>query len=574
MTHARSIPVIVVVLLALIVRLWMLDWKPPHFDEGVNGAFVDAIRGDPAYRYNPENFHGPLHFYAMFASEQIFGRGVWALRLPTAIIGAATVVLMFAFRRFFSAWVVWVAAIACAISPAMIFYSRYAIHEAWLPFFSMLAIYGAFGIARGERRMGDLWAVGAGLAGMVLTKETYILHFVAAFLAWLFVRGRSGEQAGAQSMFTRTEIMRVAAVCGAVLLALYSGLFYYWPGVAGILKTFGAMAAKGWSPSEEGHHKELLYFVKLLGRYEWPALAGLAVAPVLALRRSVTIGLSSVVLGLILAIAGWLFTAALPPSERPIQAVGPVLQIAGIPWNAAFSAGVCFVFAGVCAVFASPVKCRLMCFLALYALASVSAYSLVSYKTPWCVMTFLPPLFLVLGHCFERLVRYSHWTVVVLLGFALGAAPAMDSWRINFVNPTSPREPYIYVQQLRDFVKLTGPVERLIERDPSARKMTGVIIYESPQPLPWALPDLPNVAVVSHRSQFDIIDADFLLVHESRVEEVESLLLDIYYRSRFRFFSVDDNHRLYLRASVFSSVMESGRVPEFHRRVRLEVGEP
>ncbi len=574
MKHAWWIPAVVVVLFALVVRLWMLDWKPPHFDEGVNGAFVDAMRSDPAYRYNPENFHGPLHFYAMFASEQIFGRGVWALRLPTAIVGAATVALLFAFRRFFSAWVVWVAAIACAISPAMTFYSRYAIHEAWLPFFSMLAIYGAFGIARSERRTGDLWAVGAGLAGMVLTKETYVLHFVAAFFAWLFMRTSGDEQTGAQSAFSRAEIVRVAAVCGAVLIAFYSGLFYYWPGVVGIFKTFGAMAAKGWSPSEEGHHKELLYFVKLLWRYEWPALAGLAVVPVLALRRSVIVGAFSIGLGVILAIAGWLFTAALPPSERPIQAVEPVLQTAGIPWNTAFSAGVCFVFVGVCAVFASPVKCRLMRFLALYALASVSAYSLVSYKTPWCVIGFLPPLFLVLGHCFERLVRYSHWSVVALLGFALAAAPVMDSWRINFVNPTSPREPYIYVQQLPDLMKLTGPVERLIEREPLMRKMTGLIIYESPQPLPWALPDLPNVALVSHRSQFDITDADFLLVHESRVNEVESVLLDIYYRSRFRFFSVDEEHRLYFRASVFAPVKDTGRTPEFHRRVRLEELEP
>lgn len=574
MKHARCIPAAVVVLLALMVRLWMLDWKPPHFDEGVNGAFVDAMRGDPAYRYNPENFHGPLHFYAMFASEQIFGRGIWALRLPTAIIGAATVALMFAFRRFFAAWVVWVAALACAVSPAMIFYSRYAIHEAWLPFFSMVAMYGAFGIARGDRRVGDLWAVGAGLTGMVLTKETYILHFAAAFLAWLCVRGRSDEQSGAQAKFTRAEIIRVCGVCGAVLITFYSGLFYHWPGVAGIFKTFGAMAAKGWSASEEGHHKELLYFVKLLGRYEWPALAGLALAPVLALRRSTMLGVSAVVLGLLLAGAGWLFTAALPPLERPIQAMEPVLQTAGIPWGPAVSAGVCFVFAGICSMIAVPVKCPLMRFVAFYALASVSAYSLVSYKTPWCVISFLPALFLVLGHCFERLVRFSHWSVVVLLGGALGAAPVMDSWRINFVNPASHREPYIYVQQLRDLEKLTGPVERLIEREPSARKMTGLIIYESPQPLPWALPDLPNVTVVSHRSQFDIIDADFLLVHESRVDEVESVLLDIYYRSRFRFFSIDDEHRLYLRASVFSPVMESGRVPEFHRRVRLEDIEP
>ncbi len=544
MTTPQRFLAAVVVLLALLVRIWALDWKPPHFDEGVNGGFVDAMRHDPAYRYNPANFHGPLHFYAMFASGQIFGRGVWSLRLPTVLVGVACVALVLAFRRFFSAWVVFVAAVAFAISPAMIFYARYAIHEMWLPFFAMLAIYGAFGVARGDRRRQDLWAIGIGITGMVLTKETYILHFAAAFLAWLFGREKS-ERVKAEPQFSRQEILQVAGVCLAVLVTLYSGMFYYWPGVAGIFETFRDMAAKGWSSSEEGHHKEMLYYPKLLGYYEWPALIGLAIAPVLALKRSRLAGACAVVAGLL-------------------------LQIAGIPWSNTFSLGVCLVLVGVCWMVAKPLKCPLMRFLALYGLASVAAYSFVSYKTPWCVINLLWPFYFVLGHCFSRLVQFSHASVVLLLGATLSAAPLMDSWRINFINPTSPKEPYIYVQQLRDLEMLTKPVERVIAADPSRRLMTGIIIHATPQPLPWVLPDLPNVAVWSHEKELHVADADFLLVHESRVEEVEAVLLDVYFRSRFRFFFEDDDHRLYLRASVFAEAVEPGRVPEFRRRIRLE----
>ena len=145
--------------------------------------------------------------------------------------------------------------------------------------------------------------------------------------------------------------------------------------------------------------------------------------------------------------------------------------------------------------------------------------------------------------------------------------------RLNFVDPTAPNEPYIYVQQLRDIEQLTRPVERLLARDPWRRNLSGYIICESPQPLPWALPELPNVIIENHNSEITFGDADFLLVHESRVDEVEAQLLDIYFRSRFRFYIPDDNHRLYLRASTFQDFVEPERTPEFHRRIPLEIKE-
>ena len=49
--------------LALILRLIWLGIKPPHFDEGVNGWFVDQMTKQGYYHYDPGNYHGPFHFY-------------------------------------------------------------------------------------------------------------------------------------------------------------------------------------------------------------------------------------------------------------------------------------------------------------------------------------------------------------------------------------------------------------------------------------------------------------------------------------------------------------------------------
>ena len=68
-----------VVLLAAVLRLWDLDLRPPHFDEGVNGWFTDQMQHLGCYQYDPSNYHGPLHFYVLFLFKVLFGRHLWAL---------------------------------------------------------------------------------------------------------------------------------------------------------------------------------------------------------------------------------------------------------------------------------------------------------------------------------------------------------------------------------------------------------------------------------------------------------------------------------------------------------------
>src|SRR6185369_15313401 len=74
------------------------------------------------------------------------------------------------------------AAIAMAISPGFVFYGRYSIHEVWMLLSSMLMILGLLGVWRFGTR-GYLWCAGMGLTGMILTKETYVIHAACAGLA-------------------------------------------------------------------------------------------------------------------------------------------------------------------------------------------------------------------------------------------------------------------------------------------------------------------------------------------------------------------------------------------------------
>ena len=114
----------------------------------------------------------PLPFSAQNSSSEI---GWAALFVPlTSIVGSRTafgtalILLLFLLRDGFgntaTAW----AAIFLAVSPAMVFYSRYFIHEMLLVFFTLLTLAAGW---RYAKKRSVLWSVvtGAGLGLMFAT---------------------------------------------------------------------------------------------------------------------------------------------------------------------------------------------------------------------------------------------------------------------------------------------------------------------------------------------------------------------------------------------------------------------
>src|SRR4030095_13427069 len=76
---------------AAFLRFLLLGIKPPHFDEGINGWVVDQVVPNGFYSYDPTNYHSPLHFYVLLLFESLFGRNLWALRLPVVLVSIGCV---------------------------------------------------------------------------------------------------------------------------------------------------------------------------------------------------------------------------------------------------------------------------------------------------------------------------------------------------------------------------------------------------------------------------------------------------------------------------------------------------
>src|SRR5438128_5058688 len=114
----------VIIGLAVFLRFFLLGIKPPHFDEGINGWFVDQVMKNGFYRYDQTNYHGPLHFYVLFLSESLFGRNLWALRLPVVLVSIACVWLTLEFEPFVGRNLSRLAQLAMAVSPCLGLYGR------------------------------------------------------------------------------------------------------------------------------------------------------------------------------------------------------------------------------------------------------------------------------------------------------------------------------------------------------------------------------------------------------------------------------------------------------------------
>ena len=455
---------IAILAVAAAFRFVLLDLKPPHFDEGTNGWFADVLRETGSFDYNPENFHGPWHFYTVFLSQELFGRNLWALRLPAVAAGLLAIPVLFLFARWFGRPAVRWAALAFAVSPAEIFYARYSIHEAWFVLFTILFTWGALALWL-ERSRAGLWAAVLGLAGMILNKETYVIHAgslalaAGVFAAWgKFSPVRPPVARPAVRGWTARDARTAASVAAFLLVFFYSGNFFHWGGLADPFAAITRWTHTG--TSGEGHEKtayDLLpflnyYWLALLARYEWPALAGLV----------------------------WSVRYAWPAPAAP-----RLLAILG---------------GGI-----------------------LLAYSLVPYKTPWCILALLWPWFLFFGAAVGATARrWTRWAAAILL-----VASATLAVRLNFFRYEDDREPYVYVQTYHSLEKLTGPLLALAAADPRHTLIPGGIYLESYYPLPWILGDFPNDKTVYYGGKIPgefPVHAEFHVIETQRAGEIRPLL--------------------------------------------------
>ncbi len=492
---------ILILLIGGFVRFYLLDIKPPHHDEGVNGWFAEQIASTGFYHYDPSNYHGPLHFYILYIFKILFGRNLYALRAPSIIFSLLSIYWVTLFSRFFSRKLCLIAALAIAISPGCVFYSRYAIHETGFVFFNILTLWGLIGLFY-EGRLRYLISTCFGITLMILTKETYVIHLACLLVTFLFVliaKNRLGLSLAKQSWNIK-DLVIILFLCCTLIVYFYSDAFSDFKALSNLYLTFTPWVKAG--TESGGHAKSCFYWLKLFVKYESIALAGLILS------------------------FGYIFK-----SQKLIKAIS------------------------------------------IYGVLIFLIYSIIPYKTPWCIISILWPFYFVFGNFFTDCLQSRWRNEIVLISALIFICSLVSCRQLNFINYANKNEPYVYVQTFPDINNVSQPILQLVKENPAYYNLKGVVLHSSEWPLPWILGDFKRIFYYKSLLDAPTYNVDFLFIESKYIKEVEKELNGDYFTRVIKLRDAQGFSKAYFSYPLFKSVFP-GKHPNFTPRKMPHRGHP
>jgi uncharacterized protein (TIGR03663 family) len=480
--------VLVITLGGLLFRFPDLQSRPLHTDEAVHMVKAGILLETGRYEYNPSEYHGPTLYYLALPLMLATGAREFAA-IPNALpfllvmVAAGTLLILsvLLLRADLGPVAVTVAALLTALSPAMIYYSRYYIQEMLLVLLTLLLIATGWRYARTRHLV---WMLLSGLlVGLMLaTKETVVIA--------LFVAGISGALALLWGKWLRHEVrMQVPwwhltagiVLAAAVALVILTGFFTNPAAIGGSVHAYLNYVVRGYtgdsvSAGESVHvHPWHFYLQRILYFHEQPG---------------------------------------------PWWSEGLIVGLA--------LAGLVAVAAGRVPAGVHPGLAR---FLAIFAVLLTAVYSLIPYKTPWNALGFLHTMILMAGigaaALFALLQR--RW-LQVLFAVVLAAAAVhlgMQAYRANFRFAADPRNPWVYAGTSPDLVKLARRVEEIAGVHPDRGRMLVQVVAPGSDywPLPWYLRRLENVGY--YETPPEPLEAP-VIVASADLEELDARLEDGY----------------------------------------------
>ncbi len=421
-----------------------------HTDEAVHAIKFGSLLEENRYRYDPQEYHGPtLNYFTLIPSLNVSPKELTeidesTLRIVPVFFGMLLILGLFLLKNGMSHPVVLFGSLLVAISPAMVFYSRYYIQEMLLVSFSFGAIVAGY---RYVKSRNSSWAIVTGvfLGLMHATKETSIIAFGAMILALILVVAlgtrRKAKTIDSSSKINPWHILIILSTAGVISILFYSSFFTNPTGISDSFTAYKNYFQKAGQSS--WHRHPWFYYFELLIGSKHPA--------------------------------------------RPIWSEGLVLVLS---------------VAGLASVFRNKKHPRidqsLFRFIAFYTVILAFIYAMIPYKTPWSMLGFYHGMILLaaLGATSLSAIKASKTLrVCVILFFILGFSHlCYQSYLLNFKYETDPSNPYVYAHTSKDIFSLTQRIEEIAQVHPDGTNMVIEVICPEDDywPLPWYLRAFPN----------------------------------------------------------------------------------
>jgi uncharacterized protein (TIGR03663 family) len=199
-----------IILLAAILRFWGLGDKPLHHDESLHAYYALQLMkndlqnwlscfnnlGGGCYTYDPL-VHGPFQFHAIALVYQISqwlhapdnGVNTTTVRIAAATLGTVLVGLPYFVRDYLGRVGAIVACFLLAVSPSMVYFSRFAREDIYLACFTLLLVVAVARYIRDRKMRWLIIAASAFSLAYATAESTFLMiaifgSFLGALIAW------------------------------------------------------------------------------------------------------------------------------------------------------------------------------------------------------------------------------------------------------------------------------------------------------------------------------------------------------------------------------------------------------
>jgi uncharacterized protein (TIGR03663 family) len=441
-----------------------------HPDEANQAITTGKLLETGKYVYQSHDHHGPTLYYAAAAIQKVGGNSTLAqmdeglLRTTPLIAAIGVLILLFlGVRRFVKSWVASLSGVLLlATSPIFVFYATDFIQEMILAFSLAIMFYsGVRYLTRqdGEKLKVGSWAIifgfGSGLA--FSTKETCVISFasiVIGFTAMALMTKGEWRKWSFKNRINDFILMTISFFLIAIIF--YSSFAIDFEGVrkvfieaplAYLQRASGSEASDG----AANHIHEWWWYLKVLFCPESIHLSRFSTMPFMkAFTRTIS--------------TGWRFT------EFPLL-IAALLPLFFTKFIGDKDRSVKFIYR----------------FSLFYFLSLLLVYSLIPYKTPWCMLTVVQAMALTASLGIAVIIRavgINKFIKPIVVLLILSTVLPVHFRGVSFMCrvPDSTAIPYNYAQASYDVKNLTS---RITEEIKDGEYAAIVLPACDTWPIPW-----------------------------------------------------------------------------------------
>ncbi|MHB2015462.1 MAG: flippase activity-associated protein Agl23 [Candidatus Xenobia bacterium] len=484
----------IILVVGAALRFAVLTLVPLHHDEGVNGFFLTNLVENGVYKYDPTNYHGPTLYYLALPFVKLLGLTTTAVRLETAIFGVLVLFMVLLLDRALSRPAVLVAAAFLALSPGMVYISRYFIHEMLFLFFTL----GILVPLLHREKLGIRSAVivaAASMAMLTATKETAEITIFVFLVSWGMTEWMWRTWGPVPATYAAREAVEeeplessdrwLLGVTALLVFISINVIFYssFFTNAHGILDAFRALKVWEQTGESEFHRHPFLQYVWWTWRLEFPILVLGAIGCVTALLR---------------------------------------------------------------------IENRFAIFCSLWSMWMFFIYSTIKYKTPWLFLNAILPLAIVAGYQMDvclrslgaaRRTNAAFTGVLTAVCCVLLLVPCCD---LNFVHydgqkidgnwyqDTGPAGQglygYVYAHTTREINPMVATMREVAKKSGQGDQASIAMMSDEYWPLPWYLHEFKNLVYYQQVTAPTGPPPVMIVVKEQQLPQVQPLVDNKYYQ--------------------------------------------